>query len=816
MAVPISSASNTTALTIAAAPSLPPRVRRILGVLFTQVSNDLGERINQMLVDFEQQLFRQADRARSNELQSEHFANLHALRQNRSNLLPRFLAALETEVARIREPRIAPVKTSVERVEYRTLTLVEDADMDQDIVLRDIAGRHETRTHTPLYLMGQRFGALAGLPALETAQLPIGPQALCRALRASVHSVRVDLDSQLMLYRAFDHKVLAEYSGWIEVLNELLAQQGVLPGLIYVPQRARIDKTSSMAPRKAPPEAARPRATGARPMTGWRGQDAAADWSAFDNDTGAPMASARGGSDRLAGIAPQTGQVSQHSGAAPAALSGDAASFASLQQLLSGRRASDHRNAAAASGMGASRAFPAAAGEPRAGAPSVPLSTHDVLVNLRTLQSIPVATQPGQPRRRMADVQDTLLAQVRLAHGPQAALVQEDSDTFELLGLLYNEIEREVQRDAPAVDLLVQLQVPVAQAALHDRKFFLRAQHPARELLNSVAESGATWLGEDEMDPVLLQKLQQAVAKVVADYHGDESVFETANTEVQGHYRAMAHKAEVAERRHVEAARGKDRLEVAKHRAEQTITEALHGREPPKFVQALLSQAWADVLTLTLLRNGDSSEEWQQHLDVTRRIAEITATTANNAPVTEPDDALTDQIEQALSQVGYHGDEAAAIARRLSSADGEDETASKTELAARLKARSRLGEPSIPQKKAIQMPRTSREQECHEYLRTLPFGTWFEFVTNQQGDARRQRLSWYSPITDNALFVNQRGQRIGEQSLDSLGLMMARDQVRVVTQDKGRLIDRAWQATVKALRSITGGAPAATDEGAPA
>ena len=813
MAAPISAASNTTALTIAAASSLPPRVRRILGVLFTQVSNDLGERINHMLVDFEQQLFRQADRARSNELQSEHFANLHALRQNRSNLLPRFLAALETEVASIREPRAAPVKTSVERVEYRTLTLVEDADMDQDIVLRDIAGRHETRTHTPLYLMGQRFGALAGLPALEAAQLPIGPQALCRALRASVHSVRVDLDSQLMLYRAFDHKVLAEYGGWIEVLNDLLAQQGVLPGLIYAPQRARVDKTSSAAPRKAPPEAARPRAAGARPLTGWRGQGAAADWSAFNNETGAPMAGTHSGGQAV-GAAPGAGQASQDNSAGPAALSADASSFTSLQQLLSGRRASDHRNAALASGMGAGRGtHPGAAGEPRAVLPSIPLSTHDVLANLRTLQAMPVATRPGQPRRRMADVQDTLLAQVRQAHGPQAALVQEDSDTFELLGLLYNEIEREVKRDAPAVDLLVQLQVPVAQAALHDRKFFLRAQHPARELLNSVAESGATWLGEDEMDPVLLQKLQQAVAKVVADYHGDESVFETANTEVQGHYRAMAHKAEVTERRHVEAARGKDRLEVAKHRAEQTITEALHGREPPKFVQALLSQAWADVLTLTLLRNGESSEEWRQQVDVTQRIATITA---NDAPGTEPDEALTGQIEQALSQVGYHGDEAAAIARRLSSAGGEDETTSKTELAARLKARSRLGEPVVPQKKAVQVPRTLREQECHEYLRTLPFGTWFEFVTNQQGDASRQRLSWYSPITDNALFVNQRGQRIGEQSLDSLARMMARDQVRVVTQDKGRLIDRAWQATVKALRNIAGGASTATAEGVPA
>ncbi|RZA36332.1 MAG: DUF1631 family protein, partial [Lysobacteraceae bacterium] len=167
-----------------------------------------------------------------------------------------------------------------------------------------------------------------------------------------------------------------------------------------------------------------------------------------------------------------------------------------------------------------------------------------------------------------------------------------------------------------------------------------------------------------------------------------------------------------------------------------------------------------------------------------------------------------------LVQVGYHSDEASAIARRLSSADGEDESTSRTELTARLKARARLGEQAETRKKAA-VERTAREQECHEYLRTLPFGTWFEFIKNQQGDASRQRLSWYSPITDNALFVNQRGQRIGEQSMDSLARLMARDQVRVVTLGKSRLIDRAWQATLSALRNITGG-PATDATGAPA
>ncbi len=827
MSSPPPAMSSRTSATIANASSLPPRVRKILGVFFTQVSTDLADRSNQMLVEFEQQLFRKAERARSNEKQAEQFANLHAMRKSRADLLPMFLAGLEAELAAIRLPRQAPDDSEKPRIEYQTLTLVEDADMDQEIVLREIARRHETRAHTQLYLMGQRFGVLAGSPAFDAIQLPIGPQSLCRVLRtAAAAAFEIDLESQLLLYKSFDHKVMSDYTKWVEVLNTLLSQNGVLPGLIFAPQRARTERDGGA--RRLSSGGQNASAEAARPMTDWYGQSTPSAWaSMIENEisAGPQDPSSMPGGGAADGAAPAQGaSAGVNEATETEAEDASAAAFAKLQQLLSERRSAAARAAMpgmagvgnrGAGGKGSQGAAPNAdaipgrrgsayfSGTARTDVSGVPLATQHVLATLQALQAAPVPTEPGQPRRTIMNVQQTLLEQVREQHGPQATLVQQDSDTFELLSLLYNEIEREVQRDAPAADLLVRLQVPMAQAALHDREFFLRPQHPARELLNSVAESGATWLGEGETDAQLVQKLHHAVDRVVADYNGDEEVFESVNNDVQAHFRAMARKAEVTERRHVEAARGKDRLEVAKQRAADIIESSLQGRSPQKFVQALLNQAWADVLTLTQLRNGEDSDEWREQVETTRRIvaATVVEAAADGSPVT--DEELTPRIESALVQVGYHTDEASAIARRLSSADGEDETTSRTELTARLKARARLGEQGEIRKKVL-VERTAREQECHDFLRTLPFGTWFEFIKNQQGDASRQRLSWYSPITDNALFVNQRGQRIGEQSMDSLARLMALDQVRVVTQGKGRLIDRAWQATISALRNIAG------------
>ncbi len=776
--------------TIASAASLPPRVRKILDTFFTQVSADLGSRINLMLVDFEHQLFKQAERAGNHAQQSEQFANLHALRQNRGDLLPLFMAGLEAEVAAIREPHAAPRESRDKHVQHRTMTLVEHDDIEQDVALSEIARHHELHAQTPLYLMSQRFGVLAAAPAFDATRLPIGPQALCRILRAAATSLRIDLPSQLLLYKCFDQKSLSNYGRWIDELNALLSREGVLPGLVFTPRRARNDH-GSIASRRAASAPLGALDTG-RPMTGWHGESTASTWSTFGLDP-APESP-----QRHKRAAASNGMVVAGNDAV-------AASFATLQQLLSSRHAaqmapsSGHLGLSALAGIGR------------------PLSTDDLLSTLRSLQAAPAPVQPGQPHRSMINLQEALLAQVREQYGPDATLVKEDADTFELLGMLYNEIEREVQRDTQAVDLLVRLQVPVAQAALHDREFFLRPQHPARELLNSVAESGATWLGDDDVDPQLVTKLQHAVDRVVTDYHGDERVFEEVNSEVQAHFNAMARKAEMAERRHVEAARGKDRLEVAKHRASEAIETALQGRTPQKFVHALLNQAWADVLTLTLLRNGDDSEEWREQQEITQRIVAATSAETSGGAETgaggRVDAELVRQIESALVQVGYHDQEAAAIARRLSNANREDETVSNTELSVRLKARGEFGEQALA-KKAPPPKRTSKEQKCHEYLRTLPFGTWFEFTSNQQGDVIRQRLSWFNPVTDNALFVNQRGQRIGEQSLDSLARLMAREQVHVVTEDKGRPIDRAWHATLGLLRNLAGGHTAAATHGA--
>ena len=745
--------------TLATVP-LPRRVRHALEHVLATASDELERHLGDMLVEFEQQLFRLSDQGRDPGVGSTHLQTLRSLRLSRADLVPRVIAGLEANLARLGRaaaPGMASAPIALPP-QAQHLSLVEDHELDEETLLRNIAVRQESRASLTLHLLGQRFGVLAGAPAFDAERMPLGPRALCAIMRDAAHGLQLPLEARLLLYRVFDRRVMAHYPPLLEMLNLSLAADGILPSLTYVPLRIRPAATADAAAAAADtaPEAkrsgrrrmpSRERHEGPRPHTGWFGE---ADPAGADDD--------------------------------------EKAAFDLLRQLLSGRREL----------IGKLRP------EARTGTREQ-LSTQQVSSALARMQ----ADASPASLRSVPDVRQALLAQARQQLGHGAGLTREDSDSFELLDMLYGQIEREVRTDSPATGLLRELQVPLLRVALQDRAFFVRARHPARELLNAVAESGARWLDNDDLDPQVLAPLQQAVRNVVQNYDGDAAVFEASNRELQAQLQALARKSEMTERRHVEAARGKEKLEVAKRQAAAAIAGVVGEQRLPRFVRALLNEAWADVLTLTLLRQGAESPEWQQALDLTRQIASCCG--PDSPP---PDPTLASSIEAALGQVGYHLEEAASIARRLTSAADDDEDgASRTELALRLKARARLGEETAERKPELP-PRTPDEQARYEQLRVLPYGTWIEFTTNQQGDVVRRRLSWYSPVTDTALFVNQRGRRVGEQSLDSVARLMAQGQARIVTTDRGRLVDRAWHATLNALRSFAGRAerPAAEDQ----
>lgn len=752
--------------------ALPPRVRSLLEGVLALAGNIIERSFGDSLNEYEQQLFKQAEKARSSNEQHAVFESLREVKRGRADAAPRFLLFLESALARLdsRPAAAAPAPR------FQELTLLDTRDQEENLALQEIATKAEIRHSQALYALGHRFGVMAGTPALDAESLPLGPQQLCAALRYSTACLGLVLEHRLLLYRQFDRRAMAEIGSLYTAVNDYLVQQRILPNL----QLSQRYGASTPAP-----------ASAAKPAAG-------AEATATPPATPAPTPTAP-----VAASAPALARAPM-----PHEDARDSELFHTLRELLSGRR------------QAVGQAPP-----PRDSISDYVATGEDIQSVLGSLQHRPAAPMMLGGRvvqRTIGHLKQDLVQQLRqfTPDGKPPQLTDVDADTLDLVGMLFDFIAKDMRASGSTQSLLTKLQVPVLRVALRDKSFFTRRSHPARQLLNAIAETGQYWIDESEgdADRLLVEKMQLVVDRVSNEFDGRDELFDELLTDLSRHMGTLARKAEVAERRHVDAAKGRERLDMARERASQAVAERLQDKKINRLVRTLLEQAWTDVLALTILRQGEESDAYR------RRIAVADQLIAGSASA--DDTALRTEIEQGLSQVGFHADDAHGMVQQLFSSSEQardDSAATRTELALKLKSKARLGEetgsapaaaaapaatPAAKTAAETPTPLNAEERQTLERLKTLPFGTWFEFVINQQGDTVRRKLSWFSTLTGRCLFVNQRGARTEERTLHQLSRDLVRKQVRIVTVEKESMIDRAWDTIVTTLKQFTGLAPA--------
>ena len=756
-----------TLLTLASAP-LPRRVLGVMQRLYALVGDGVGQMLDRMLIEFELELQRLADRAGTPELHVQYMAIIRSVQLQGSKMRPLVLAQLQDALSRIREETVRQQPEKDTSPDFRELRLVDDHDVDERAALTMITARQEARSGLPLLLLGQRFGVLSCTAACDAECLPLGPRRLGQMVSRASEVMAIDASTRLLLFRAFDQQLISHYPSLLDAINGLLIREGILPELSYVPIRKRpqLQNPSSEGDGVEDVLPQVERRAGAR----------------RDGDKSGIGDGGRRASDRP--LRSYTAWMGESADVMAPEEQRDA--FELLRELLSGRREL----------LGKLRQTQPAAGL----APMAETLVDDGLQRLQAQVREGSTPVPESPQ----DVRHALLARNRHATGTGSAFSNASQDTFELLGMLYRQIHREVRPTSPSHQLLNRLMVPLLRVATHDARFFIDARHPSRLLLSAVAEMGATWLAPDEIDPQYEAQLRDAVEHVVTFFDGDLRVFDEANQWLDDAATSLQRKAEVSERRFVEAARGREKLEIAKRRGGAAIAEAIDGVAVPRFVRTLLGQAWVDVLTLLWLRHGEDSAEWQEHFEATRQIVRVSQ--GEPAP-----DGLESRIHEGMQQVGYHADDALLIARHLVGAIAEDsdEAATRTELAMRIKARARLG--AGARTADTDVPRNPTEEAALDSLHELPFGCWIEFIADD-GRVTRRRLAWFSAETGHALFVNQRGQRVDETTLDQLARQIAAGRARIVHAEQGRVVDRAWHAALQSLRGFT--APKAPAEDA--
>ncbi len=269
-----------------AASDLPPRVRELLGALIGLCRQTLAAPLILTVEALEQTLLHDADRARNPQQQAELMAQRGQLHAFAGHFADRMLDAVADALARLREP-VSGVSTSAGPPALPGmlgLSLVDEHEVDRDLLLTEMVRRETLRSTNTLNLLGQRLGVLAAAPAFEADTLPLAPQALCAMVRRIAEQDALSVEVQLALYRSFERQVLERLGDILDRANALLAQSGVLPGLVYTPYLARSSSTRRIITQSVGAAAPRSRPSAPQPLTGWNGSAPAGSWSSLVQD----------------------------------------------------------------------------------------------------------------------------------------------------------------------------------------------------------------------------------------------------------------------------------------------------------------------------------------------------------------------------------------------------------------------------------------------------------------------------------------------------------------------------------------------------
>jgi len=734
-------------------------------------------------------LFDLAQNARTNTSQQSYFDAMREIRREHGPMELLFRNYLNAAFSEFRHPD-GPRMEMPQAANAASLSLLAQEELEEQLAAEQTASVIHRRYKQALEPMMRAFAKLAVTPKFESATSPLSPERLALAFRCALGGSTAPTEVKLVLFKLYERQLLQALETVYPDALRTLAENGYASGLPPRAQQMPVRQLSS-------------------------------DQDVFDNNS-VPLRDPQSAPQ----MALHVGQASTGGG-----LSGggrypsyqvnetDDGVLNSLHELLQAWR---KVHVDPASTMHS----------PQANAPATPsLSAREMMSVLSLFQ----AELPDGVKSALQSNVHSLAQQLKreLITGAAALGISSadahlgpaEEDAVDVVGMMFEVFLDKRDMQSGTREMIARLLVPYIKVALLDRRLFMHKAHPARRLLNAIAEACEGNHGEGPHERELLQRVDESVDRLVGEFNEDLAIFELLEQELRAFIDQYRKRAELAERRVTEAQRGKERLEEARLRAETILVGKLkQGRAIAPLVQADLRRYWVHHYSVVYLREGEASDGLRETLRTLDRMLGLADAAFHSGGLTAVAETTSLQpgLMTMLASSGLTGDSAAECARMMAQhlmqpsvpkpvvapvvaqVDTPDPVAANVvplrpiaELVAVATAEATAAVVQIVGGTAT----LDFDAADVERVRKLTIGSWVEFIDE---DDRMQpaKLSWVSPISARMLFVNRRGARVQVASLEELAAMMKTGALRLRVADTA--FDEAMHQVLGRLRDGTG------------
>lgn len=722
---------------------LPPRFKELLQGCRQMTHSHLAPLFLTLLENADVALLEFAGKAESNDAQGKFFEAMQELKRKRQDLEQTFSKAVDSGFRRFinGDPGDSDPAAQTGVSAGAGLSLVGKDEIEAALPVQNMVAKANATYSELLYGLNQRLAVINGGGRLEEADLPGGPMALAAASRDAFNLLAVDAKIRMVIYAVFDRSVMRELRPLYEEYNRRLVNAGILPNLKY-----EIRKQHD--PRKVKAEVA--------PVAS-RGAPAQAQQTVGEEAFQTILELMARSHGRVPGAAAEAGV---------AGVVSEAVAASSRSTILGTIDSIQLEHSADAAGA---------------------RFQQEIIENIRVDAAL------------LARLKDTLVEERERLYGgvDRRRVAGADADIIDLVGMLFDYMLQDEQLPNAVKALLSRLHTPFLKVAIIDRQLFTEKHHPGRRLLDAMADAGTRWVAEEDLERGIFPCMRAVVERILREFKDDLGLFDELLTDFTAHLREVEQKAEVIERRTVEAADGQARLQNARTQATEEVDALLRMAQMAAEPRAFVQQVWGEKLTFILLREreGVDSAAWKLAVKLAERMVWSLSRHADAAERDRLHDALPGlrtELREGLEQLQAYGrrDNDKMFAQICA---WQDQALSEPAIA-EVVAPPAPVETVAPAREPPPVEALSGEvQAMIERLGGLAFDTWFEFLDPDTGLARRLKLAWYSKISSNYMFVDAMGVKAAEYARIELARLLHDGRARILELQDKPFLDRALE-----------------------
>ncbi|MGI0117323.1 DUF1631 domain-containing protein [Zooshikella sp. RANM57] len=770
---------------------IEPRFEKLLQSCRQIAMNHTAEMLTNLFNNVDDAFFTAAEQAETNSIQTTFFDAMRELRMQRASIERAFHQHLAQHFEQHLYGSLSQKNNELEDITADQLNLVQQEEFEQTVLLTSMASRAVANNNEALYSLSQRFALLLKAERLPIEQIPFAPVSIAECFAKAINVIELNKRIKKALFELFELYVMSELATVYEALNDRLIEADILPNIRYTKVKSSITARGQSSDKQQNRNTTESQQASE--------QTSATTTTSTANKQQSTAESPSTSADTMADPSQRTTML-----------------FNAIHDLLADYREifSDPSHPVDGS---STQQPPADKSVPGTQTPSTDrpfrsihqfnasvdtntpnYTTEDVVDALNTLQnhSQRPLTEPFPKEQVVNALKEELIATLSQGHEHAQPIAANDADIIDLVGMLFDFILDEQTLPDNAKVILSHLHTPYLKLALMDKALFTQHTHPARRLLNTMAQSAIDWVENNEDSHGVIDKIQFTVRTILNEFNTDIAFFELLFQEFDQFIKQLERQAEIIERRTIEAEKGHDRLQAAKEEAKQVLEQAIatFKYKVPQPIHHFLFSLWHEVLVFHYLRKDDKHSEWQKAQDLAQELLwsispKLTPGDKNLLRQSQPH--LINELRQFILALGGHQEsyikeamrplvscqraalnaiEEEMLSQSHPSVEKEPQSAQaaihdeKTEVMEQPLVEPQKTSDAIADPEAVEA--LEQSLSLKQKLSKIDYGTWFSFKVKD--DWIKLKLSWYSNTTFHYMFVDSSGHKTMVKTLSEL------------------------------------------------